>query len=41
MPRQVGVIQHVIVEAIGRQEIASVIGSIQSPVVPQPLRAEH
>ena len=34
---QVGVVQDVVVEAIGRQEVAAVVGLVERPVVAQPL----
>ena len=37
---QIGMIQDVIVEAVGGQNVASVIGLVDSPVVPQPFGAE-
>ena len=39
--RQVGVIQHIVVEPVSGKDVASIIGLVESPVVPQPLGAEH
>ena len=39
--REVGVVQHVVVEAVGRQEVAAVVGLVERPVVAQALGAQH
>ena len=37
---QVGVVQNVVVEAVGREDVAPVVRLVERPVVAQPLRAE-
>ena len=38
---EVGVVQHVVVEAVGGEDVAAVVGLVERPVVAQPLRAQH
>ena len=38
---EVGVVEHVVVEAVGGQEIAAVVGLVERPVVAEPLGHEH
>ena len=38
---EVGVVQDVVVEAVGGEDVAAVVGLVERPVVAQPLRAEH
>jgi hypothetical protein len=37
---QVGVVQHVVVEAIGEEYVPPVVRPVDRPVIAQPLRAE-
>src|SRR3546814_9904872 len=39
--RQVGMVQHVIIEAVACQDVAAIIGLVERPVVAQPLGTEH
>ena len=39
--REVGVVENVVVEAVGGEEVAAVIGLVERPVVAQALRHEH
>ena len=39
--REVGVVQDVVVEAVGREDVAAVVRLVERPVVAEPLRAEH
>ena len=39
--REVGVVEHVVVEAVGGQDVAAVVGLVERPVVAQALGAEH
>ena len=41
VPRQVRVVQNVVVEAVDGQDVAAVVALVQRPVVAQPLRTEH
>ena len=38
---EVGVVQHVVVEAVGGQEVAAVVGLVERPVVAQALGHQH
>ena len=39
--REIGMVEDVVVEAVGGEEIALVVGFVKGPVVAQPLGAEH
>ena len=39
--REVGVVQDVVVEAVGGEDVAAVVRLVERPVVAQPLGAEH
>ena len=39
--REVGVVQDVVVEAVGREDVAAVVGLVERPVVAQALGHEH
>jgi hypothetical protein len=39
--RKVGVVENVVIEAVGRQEVTSVIRPVKCPIIAQALRHEH